>query len=297
MPLRSFSGGRQGPYVMGAMFTPNYAAKANRLMASCEKFGVPYVMHELAGVHRSISPRGSHDLSFTKANFVRHLLDTHVKPVLYVDADCEILESPGLIESLARSDCDFAIYNWLADEYNDAFLPIELRINGDAPITNRYFAFSHAVEYFSADQLLCSGPVQFYGNTDKARLLLSEWLHAAAAFPNSADDECLDFAFNNWTSAVRLKTHWLPKSYARYPWWIYEKPVIDHPDHPSLDSDFVPINDPSGRQRFYEERARLRNGTPMFPRDCVIDTADGTLYRQVGTKLAAFGRTEREFWV
>jgi hypothetical protein len=296
--LRTISGGREGAYVMGAMFTPNYAAKANRLAASCEKFGVPHVLHEVAAIHRSISTRGSRDLSVTKANFIRHLLDTHAKPVLYVDADCEFLEEPGLIEQLARSACDFAIYNWFADEHNDAFAPIELSIAGGPPIKNRYYAFSHWVQYFSADQLFCSGPVQLYGNSEKARLLLSEWFRTIESFPGVADDECLDFTFNNLGEKGHgLRTHWLPKSYARYSWWIYEKPIINHPDLPSMDGNFVDIEDPAGKQRFYVERARLRNGAPLFPRDCIIDTEQRMLYRMVGTQMAPIGRTEREFWL
>ena len=292
------SGGKDGPFVLGAMFTPNYALKAQRLAASCEKFGVPFVMHEVDAVHRSISSRGVPDPAFAKPNFIRHLLDACGKPVLYVDADCEILAEPELIGTLARSGCDFAVYNWLADEHNDAFAPIEHSVAGGPPVKNRFFVFSHRVEYFSDSQLLCSGPVQFYGNSDKARLLLAEWFRAVEAFPGAPDDECLDFAFNYpRENHSGLKTHWLPKSYARYSWWITEQPVINDPEEPSTDGNFLSIDDLAGKPRFDMARAQASNGTPLFPRDCVIDTESGILYRMAGTQLAAIGRTERKFWI
>lgn len=297
-PLRTLSGGKEGSFVLCAMFTPNYALKAQRLATSCEKFGVPFVMHEVAAVHRSISSRGAHDPAFSKPNFIHHLFDTHGKPVLYVDADCEILAQPELIGTLAREGIDFAVYNWLADEHNDAFAPIELSVAGGPPVKNRFFVFSHRVEFFSSDQLLCSGPVQFYGNSDKARLLLAEWFRIIEAFPGTPDDECLDFAFNNSREDLSaLKTHWLPKSYARYSWWITEQPVINHPEEPSMDGNFLSIDDLADRPRFDMARAQGSNGAPLFPRDCVIDTELGILYRMVGTQLAAIGRTERKFWV
>jgi hypothetical protein len=297
-PLRTLLGGKEGSFVLCAMFTANYALKAQRLAASCEKFGVPFVLHEVAAVHHSISSRGVPDLAFAKPNFIRHLLDTHRKPVLYVDADCEILAEPELIGSLALTGCDFAVYNWLADEHNDAFAPIELSVAGGQPVRNRYFVFSHRVEYFSSSQLLCSGPVQFYGNSDKARRLLAEWFRTVEAFPGAPDDECLDFAFNNaGENFSALKTHWLPKSYARYSWWITEQPVINHPEEPSMDGNFLSLDDIAGKPRFDMARAQASDGTPLFPRDCVIDTETGILYRIAGTQLAAIGRTERKFWI
>src|SRR5437868_2904904 len=95
-PLRTLSGGRAGAFIVAAMFTPNYAAKAKRLIASCEKFALPYAVHEVPAVHRSISSRGVSNPAYTKANFIHHLLTEHQKPVVYVDADCEFMAAPDL---------------------------------------------------------------------------------------------------------------------------------------------------------------------------------------------------------
>src|SRR5690348_10276211 len=85
--IRTISGGASAPFIVGTMFTSSYAAEAPRLAGSCERFGLQYELHEVCAVHRSISTRGSDDLSCTKANFIRHLIASHRKPVLYVDAD------------------------------------------------------------------------------------------------------------------------------------------------------------------------------------------------------------------
>ena len=39
--LRTISGGKEGLFVIGAMFTAAYSNKTERLAASCEKFGLP----------------------------------------------------------------------------------------------------------------------------------------------------------------------------------------------------------------------------------------------------------------
>ena len=128
--LRTLSGEGASPYIAGAMFTAAYAENAMRLAASCAKFSLSYELHEVPTVHRSISLRGSDDLRFTKANFIHHLLTTHKRPVLYLDADLEIVAQPALLSELVRDRIDFAIYNWLADEHNDRFYPV----NSNPPV-------------------------------------------------------------------------------------------------------------------------------------------------------------------
>lgn len=296
--LRSFSGGSERPYVIGAMFTPGYE-KVKRLLASCEKFGLPYIMHEVPSVHRSVSPRGTLDHAFTKANFIRFLLSAQEKPVLYVDADCEFVEEPKLITRLGNERYDFGIYNWLADEHTDAYGPVEISIAGSPPIKNRFYTFSHSVEHYTPRQLTCSGAVQFYGNTDTAKMLLAEWHRTIMAFPELADDNCLDFTYNNLgPRADRIKMRWFPKAYARYPWWIYAKPIINHPDTPDDEkTSFVPINDAGGRLQFYPDRAEKRSVVRLFPRDCIIDTEEQLLLRRVGSNFAVISSTDQNFWL
>jgi hypothetical protein len=300
--LRTISGGRPGSYLIGAMYTASYSEKAARFAASCEKFALPYVLHEVPTVHRSISARGSDNLSFTKANFIHHLLTSHRKPILYMDADCEVLSEPVLIGELVKARCDFAIYNWFADEYVDAFIPIELKSDPDGPpIGNRYYRFSHGMDVYTTTQLRCSGLVQLYRNSRAALAMLGRWHGVVATFPGCADDECLDFAVNNlrrssWLSWF-LRTSWLPKSYARYLWWIHTEPVINHPDRPQPVMNFTLIKDPMGRHSFYPSLMTRRTAAPPLPRDAVIDTQLNLICEIRDGQAVPIRPTDQKFWV
>jgi hypothetical protein len=272
---------------------------AAKLAASCERFSLPYALHEVPTVHRSISVHGSADLSFTKANFIHHLLQTHKKPVLYLDADCEFSSQPDLITDLDQSGCDFAIYNWLTGEYSDKFIPIDL---ANPPSSmGRYYRFAGSCDLYSTTQLSCSGAVQFYRNSRAARALLSKWHQTVATFPGCADDHCLDFTYNNlgrrsWLFWL-LKSRWLPKAYVRYAFWIYVEPVINHRDFPAPNFDFVPIKDPAGRQRYYRSLMKNRIAVPLFPRDCIIDTERQLVCKLVADQLVPVRPAGQTFWL
>jgi len=300
--LRTMSGGSGGSYVVGAMFTAAYQAKAERLAASCARHGLSYVLHEVPTVHRSISGRGTDDPAYTKANFIHSLLTKHRKPVLYLDSDCEFMANPELIETLARSRCDFAIYNWLADECTDCFIPVELgSYSGGLPAKRRFYRFLGREAYSSNAQLKCNGLVQFYGNSLAARGLLSRWHRTIATFPGCTDDSAMNFTFNNLTRYSwlpwLLKVRWLPKSYARVSWWICEEPVINHEDLPTKSTTFVKINDPRGRKMFYASLTEQRQPVALFPEGCIIDTEQHMLCKLQDGKVVPIEPTDKTFWL
>lgn len=165
--LGTSSGGKDGPYVIGAMFSAAYSEKAKRLAASCERFALPYVIHEVPTVHRSISLRGSDDLAYTKPNFIRHLLATHGKPVLYLDADCEFVSEPDLIKDLIGSRCDFSIHNGCAEEYTDMYVPLPLRLQSDGPvIRNRFYRYGGSFQPVLEDSVDLLGSRSIMGEYD-----------------------------------------------------------------------------------------------------------------------------------
>jgi hypothetical protein len=300
--LRTLSGGIGASYVVGAMFTASYGPKAQRLAASCARHGLSYVLHEVPAVHRSISSQGSDDPAYTKANFIHSLLEAHRKPVLYLDADCEVTAKPELIDELARSRCDFAIYNWLADDCTDCFVPVELDSCANEPVARRrYYRFLGREAFFTNAQLKCNGLVQFYRNSIAARALLARWHRTIAAFPGCADDSALSFTFNNLTRyswlAWRLRVRWLPKSYARISWWIYEEPVINHPGLPVDFAGFAPIKDPRGRKRFYRSLMQRRKPVALFPQDCIIDTEQHMLCKLEDGRVVPIQPIDRAFWL
>jgi hypothetical protein len=300
--LRTITGGKDRSYVVGAMFTAGYVEKAKRLAASCEQFALPYVIHEVPTVHCSISGLGSDDLSYTKPNFIRHLLAAHKKPILYVDADCEFVSQPELIDQLARSRCDFAIYNAYADQCTDRFLPIALSLHPkEPPIKNRFYRFAGRINWASNSQLGCFGCVQFYRNSLAARTLLSRWHRTIVDFPGSGDDAHLNFTFNNlgrrsWLSWL-LKVHWLPQSYTRISWWIFTKPIINHSDCPGPYTHFKEIKDPKGRKGVYSSLMEQRNSGLFVPRDCIIDTDKNMVCKLVDGQVVPISPTDRPVWI
>ena len=210
------------PFIVCAMFTPNYRALAQRLVASLDQLGLTYALFQVPTVHPSISPRGKGDLSVSKPRFIRFALERFGKPVLYVDCDMVFRSAPTLIAQLVKEGYDFAIYNWLADMMNDAWLP--------EPGT-RLWKFFLRVELASDRQLMASGAVQLWRGTQPAFTLLSDWEQSLCNHPRSEDDHCLDFAYNHG-DRTGLNPTWLPKSYCRVAYWIYVQPVIDHPQFP-----------------------------------------------------------------
>jgi hypothetical protein len=302
--LRAHSDPRPVPavpgYVIGAMMTPSHARFGERLAASCHRHSLPLALFEVPTVHRSISPKGSDDLTYTKANFVHFLLTRYGRPVLYVDVDCVIAQPPIRIQEILAQQKDFAIFNWLAEMHTEAYVPADLsRWEAFARTARpgRFYRFSHSIDDSTDSQLLCSGAVQWYNTTSAAALLLENWQAAIERAPGTADDKCLDFAFNNFPRQTPLTPAWLDKRYARYAWWIYAEPVIDHPEMPFSGEGFVPLVELDGKPRIHREALRRQAVHHVFPKDCLIDTETRTLMRLRDGVWHAVGRFTMPLWL
>jgi hypothetical protein len=246
------------PFIVCAMSTPDYRPKAERLAASLDRLGLAHALFETPQVHRSTSPRGGEDLSFSKPRFIAYALREFHKPVLYVDADVVFRKNPQAIAALCAEDCDFAIYNWLADPINDAWRPEP---------GGRFWKFFFGVDLASDSQLMASGAVQLWNGTEAAFALLEDWEQSLLRHPKSEDDHCLDFAYNHGTHSG-LKPRWLPKDHARYAFWIYVDPVIDHPEFPTpVTGHFEQL----GSTRFDTAKLKRVTKQTQFPRDAVVD--------------------------
>jgi hypothetical protein len=290
-----FSSGAM-PFLVVAMHTASHSDRADRLLASCRTAGLAATLQEVPAVHRSISPSGSSDMTLTKASFIRRAIEAHGRPVLYVDVDIVFRERPARLETFAASS-DFAIYNWLADAWNDAWLPMPVRTEAGESFVKRFWKFSHAVDAFDPGQLVCSGAVQLWGPSVAALDLLDAWQRTIAAHPGVADDECLDFAFNNRDNGA-LRPTWLDKSHVRYPWWPHVRPVIDHPDPVGGSSAALKhMPERNGRKRFYPERARRPAPLPnAFPRWAILDVEQACLLRIVNDAFVPVARVPEPFW-
>lgn len=291
----------KAPFIVVGMLTKNFSQTAERLTQSCKQHKLPYVLYEVPAVHRSICQNGVQDLRFTKPNFINFLLESHNSPILYIDVDCYFEEKPVAISKLVKDNYDFAIYNWLADEHTECYVPVELKCirgNEEKIFTDRFYKYTHSVDYFTNKQLICSGAVQFYNNTEGARALLRKWHENIVEFNKAADDECLDYTFNNYfLDNKTLKAGWLKKGYMRYAWWIYERPIINHPKIPYMGDKFLPIPGTDGKKRFYPERSRQKPVKYHFPRDCVIDTEKKLLMRLDRGQLTPWKPVTRKLWL
>jgi len=281
--------------------TPSYASYGERLLQSCRGFALPLALYEVPSVHCSISQKGDMDLSHTKPNFVHFLLERYQRPVLYLDVDCVVAQRPVRIESLLDEGADFAIFNWLAEEHTEAYGPkgVTVRDAGDMRVVrDRFYGFTHSIDFYDPSQLICSGPTQFYNDTPAARRLLAEWHGVIESSPRSADDHCLDFAFNNYPlEAPKITAAWLDKSHARYAWWIYTRPVIDHPEFPAPGRGFVPIEERDGKRRVRDSSVEARPVEYVIPRDCLIDVRNREMFRLQGQRLVRAGTFTDALWL
>jgi hypothetical protein len=292
---------RPQTFIVCAMFTPDhirYFRCADRLADSCERYGLPHSIYKVAGMHTSISAAGTGDLAFTKANFIRFNQERfRDNNILYVDADMVFTDYPEAIFRLNGGQFDFAIYNWLSDAHDEAYVPIVRELGGKI-LFSEFYRYSHRVNYYSNTQLICSGGVQFYRNSVPARHLLEAWQGVVAENPYSADDECLDYAHNNFSArSGSLRSFWLEKSYLRMPWWPHVKPVILHPCIPAAGNNRRPVAGRNNLRRFYPERCQLKAGEIYFPSDYIIDTRRHLLLKYEDEKLVDVKRIEKEFWI
>lgn len=276
-----------------------YELYARRLAESCRRFGLPFSLWRVPAVHHSISWRGSPDTRFTKASFITHCLDRLAgASVAYLDVDTLVVARPEAWFDARRDRRDFAIYNWMHDPHNEAYLPNNRKLVSPEPQSG-FYTFSHRVEWLSDHQLNCSGPSQYYADSAAARCLLDRWQHTVTANPRSADDHCLNFAYNNPApGAPAPDTLWLDKAYTRYPWWPHVAPVILHPGIPAQSQPFLPVKGSAGEPPIHLDRCAPNETPTLFPRDGGVEVRSATIFRidQDGHPQPV-GRYPGRFWI
>ena len=115
-------------------------------------------------------------------------------------------------------------------------------------------------------------------------------------FPGASDDHSLNFTYNKLPEDVRGVARWLDKAYARIGWWIYVRPIIDHPDIPGR-STWAPIPDASASSGEYGVIAERQVVEYYFPKDCVIDVEQKRLLRVENGRLVPVGDISMELFV
>ncbi|HYE63520.1 MAG TPA: hypothetical protein VD997_16135 [Phycisphaerales bacterium] len=172
----------------------NYAAYAAKLRASCEKFGIEHQIEQL--------PSGGdwvRNLGF-KPRFVYDKLLKNKKSVVWMDADCEVMQYPALLDD---DQYDLMIYNWYAEANPGARFHDATRLGPASGVFR--------VKY-GAPML------QF----------LHAWMQQCQKLPRMRDDLLLGHVYSNW-KGPKLRTFWLPKAYNRMDsHWPEVEPVINH---------------------------------------------------------------------
>lgn len=258
LPTKESPPNEADSFLVCGMFTSNYAEKALKLEQSLIRFDLPYVLYEIPSIHSSITPNGESNSQFNKPKFIDEMLGRYKLPVLYIDVDFIIEKKPELIYEIANQSYDFGIFNWLSPARNDAYVPIN--ISGFE--VNRFYTYSHGIFAYDEKQLRCSGGVQFWGNTPQARKLLNRWIATIEANPYAPDDVSLDFSYNNNPEKYLVRSFWLPKSYARIAFWIFDMPIINHPAFPTSVEKFQSINLKDGE--FWVDGSQVQEATPLF---------------------------------
>ncbi len=252
-------------FIVCGMFTKNYSEKANKFLDSINKFKLSNVIYEVPDIHSSISYLGKIDSQFNKPTFIGYLLNRYKKNILYVDVDCLFEDYPDLIHFLSNHNFDFGIFNWLSKERNDAYSPVDL----PGYEHRRFYRLSHGIDMWDESQLICSGAVQFWADTKSARNLLNDWNNVIRENPNTADDISLNFAYNN--KKFSINSYWLPKKYARYAFWIFDKPIINHPDMPHSGVQFQKIALKSGEFLVNQGTLQKRQKTFFIQPNAFLD--------------------------
>jgi hypothetical protein len=214
------------------------------------------------------------------------------KNILYVDVDVLFVEYPQMIVEISRAGYDFAIYNWLSDEQNAAYSPLTKEVGGKIIVTE-FHKFTHSFSNYCPNQLTCNGGVQFYRNCSESKKFLKAWQNVIAQNPYCADDECLDYTYNNLDStSIKLHPLWLDKPYLRLPWWPHVKPVILHPGMPKAGTKRVPLEN-----RFYPAKCQKRAPMFPFPLGYVIDTKNKLLIKFKDSEVIDKQKIDQEFWI
>ena len=276
-------------FIVVSFFTKSYKDKADKLINSLNKFNINYKVFEIPTIHYSKSNKGSDDINYCMPKLIMKALSNFRLPILFIDCDMEIVQKPELFYRLDEKKIDFAIYNWLEDNDNDGYLPLKLNINtSEGKIEKTYFINKVNVKLLNHSekekQLFSSGAVAYFSNSDLSNKLLKDWYKNIEKYPQLPDDQILDYTFNfTFDKKNKLKIEWLSKNYCRVYWWIFTKPIINHPDNVSHreKDNFYKI---TGKKRFKIENT-IKRETSKIPSDLIIDIDEKKLLKIKNGKI------------
>jgi len=166
-------------------YTPPYSVHAGPWEQSLRDQG------HLTWHIQKIGDRGSWRLNCGyKHIFIKQMLETFKRPVVWLDVDARVLARPTLFADLIEKGYDFAAY----------FIPRKLMQPGDVPLGNH-----------TSNDGIAAGTMLF-NDTPASHALLAHW-HARDIGQHYAEQFVLGEAWHLHNEDIELKTSRLPQSY------------------------------------------------------------------------------------
>jgi len=287
-------------FLIASFFTLNYKDKADRLIESLKNLKLNYKIFEIPSIHFSKSNNGSDDINFCQPKLILDLIKQFNIPILFVDSDMVFCQKPTLIYKLKDNDIDFAIYNHLEDSENDGYLPLKLKVKIPSGETDKIFYINSFNDKRinnanKEKQLISSGAVSYFSNSNSSKLLLKKWLGNIKSYPKAPDDQLLDFTFNvEEKIRQNLNVKWFDKSYCRISWWIFSKPIINHPD--KLTDRKIDFYEVTGKKRFNVENTDEITDRKIG-KDLIIDIQDKLILRVKDKKLYVVKKLDENIYI
>jgi len=158
-----------------------YSQMVTRLSKQAAKFGLLFDCEKVESNHYQES------ISY-KAQFIEKMLRKWKRPVLYLDCDMQIHQSPTLFQEPVY---DFMAFNWNADPRVSVYSPV----------------------LFDWNTLETSGGMMYFNHTPGAFKLLRAWNQLLSLNKHKADDRLLSMAFKRTDAAKYLSFYWVPMEY------------------------------------------------------------------------------------
>lgn len=171
-----------------------FAELAAKLRASCERFNIPHSIEQLPSDNDWIKNL------MRKPAFMLRKLEELKKPIVWLDADCEVMQYPTMLD---ENDYDLQIFNWMPVKKPE----------------------EHAAD---PQRLVAASGVVYLNYTTPAQRLLYQWIAACKSTKQKADDQILDVVYREKCKG-QIKCRWLPPPYNRMDSYFPEvEPVINH---------------------------------------------------------------------
>ena len=285
-------------FLIISFFTKNLEEKAKRLIASLDFLKLNYKIYKIPEIHTTSNLKGSVNSEYSLPKFILNVIEKYNMPILFVDADMVFHQYPVEIINFKKK-IDFAAYNWFFDRNNAGYFPLPIKnLEQFQYLKERFYIYSHSVDYLSSSQLFSSSPVLFFSNSLNSKELLLDWLNNIKVYNNCVIDKLLDYTFNiTFKFKQKLNTYWLDKSYCRFKFFIFSNPIINHPDELTNRVDTSHGQSDVGGNLRWDLKELVPRESIKFPKEYFIDVKNKAFFKLVDRKLTFIEKFSEELFL